>query len=42
MSAEQKNITKDLKQKAHVKWAIEGDENNKIFHGIVQGRKKKK
>lgn len=24
--------TKDLKQKAKVKWAAQGDENSKIFH----------
>lgn len=38
---DQKNITKDLKQKARVKWAIEGDESNKFFHAIVQGRRGK-
>nr|GEV95122.1 RNA-directed DNA polymerase, eukaryota [Tanacetum cinerariifolium] len=26
---------KDLVQKAKVKWAIEGDENSKYFHGII-------
>ncbi|GKG59809.1 hypothetical protein Tco_0607437, partial [Tanacetum coccineum] len=25
----------DLAQKAKVKWAIEGDENSKYFHGII-------
>nr|GEW57713.1 hypothetical protein [Tanacetum cinerariifolium] len=29
------NNGKDLAQKAKVKWAIEGDESSKFFHGIV-------
>lgn len=41
LSVAQKNIIKDLKQKARVKWALEGDENNKFFHAIIRGRKKK-
>ncbi|GKE56305.1 RNA-directed DNA polymerase, eukaryota, reverse transcriptase zinc-binding domain protein [Tanacetum coccineum] len=28
----------DLMQKAKVKWAIEGDENSKFFHGIVNNK----
>lgn len=27
-----------LKQKSCVKWAVEGDENNHFFHGLVRGR----
>ena len=26
----------DLMQKARVKWDVEGDENSKIFHGILK------
>ncbi|GJV87915.1 hypothetical protein Tco_1531853 [Tanacetum coccineum] len=25
----------DIIQKAHVKWDIEGDENSKFFHGLI-------
>nr|GFC31184.1 RNA-directed DNA polymerase, eukaryota [Tanacetum cinerariifolium] len=33
---EEKNLyTKDAAQKAKVRWAIEGDENSKFFHGII-------
>nr|GEU53874.1 reverse transcriptase domain-containing protein [Tanacetum cinerariifolium] len=30
---------KDLKQKAKVRWASEGDENSHFFHGIINGRR---
>ncbi|GKB00187.1 RNA-directed DNA polymerase, eukaryota, partial [Tanacetum coccineum] len=30
---------KDAAQKAKVKWAIEGDENSKFFHGIINKRR---
>nr|GFA00972.1 RNA-directed DNA polymerase, eukaryota [Tanacetum cinerariifolium] len=35
------NNGKDLAQKAKVKWAIEGDENSKFFHGIINKKGKK-
>lgn len=38
---EQRNATSDLKQKAKVKCAAEGDENNKYFHTIARGRRRK-
>lgn len=41
LAVEQKTLTKDLRQKARVKWAIDGDENTKFFHAVVRGRKKK-
>lgn len=28
----------DLKQKSRVKWAVEGDENTKFFHGYINGK----
>nr|GFB75045.1 RNA-directed DNA polymerase, eukaryota [Tanacetum cinerariifolium] len=31
--------TKDVAQKAKVQWAIEGDENSKFFHGIINKRR---
>ncbi|GKF69772.1 hypothetical protein Tco_0202829, partial [Tanacetum coccineum] len=31
-------ISLDLLQKAKIKWAIEGDENSKFFHGIVNNK----
>ncbi|XP_021971601.1 uncharacterized protein LOC110866763 [Helianthus annuus] len=30
---------KDLKQRARVRWAIDGDENSKFFHGSINYRK---
>ncbi|GKD23471.1 hypothetical protein Tco_1225174 [Tanacetum coccineum] len=32
----EKNDSVDLAQKAKIKWAIEGDENTKLYHGIVK------
>ncbi|GJV25153.1 putative RNA-directed DNA polymerase [Tanacetum coccineum] len=32
---------KDLRQKAKVKWAVEGDENSNFFHGIINTRRNK-
>ncbi|XP_022032783.1 uncharacterized protein LOC110933888 [Helianthus annuus] len=29
----------DLRQRSHVKWAIDGDENSRFFHGIINNRK---
>lgn len=31
--------TKDLKQRSRSKWATEGDENSRFFHGLVNQRK---
>lgn len=31
----------DLKQKARIKWAVEGDENSRFFHGVINGKRKK-
>lgn len=31
--------SKDLKQKARCKWNIDGDENSRFFHGIINNRK---
>nr|GFA94482.1 RNA-directed DNA polymerase, eukaryota, reverse transcriptase zinc-binding domain protein [Tanacetum cinerariifolium] len=30
----------DLMQKAKVKWEVEGDENSKFFHGLINSRRK--
>lgn len=35
-----KKETANLKQKAKIKWAIEGDENTKYFHGIINSKAK--
>ncbi|XP_021995690.1 uncharacterized protein LOC110892858 [Helianthus annuus] len=29
----------DLRQRARIKWAIDGDENSKYFHGVINKRK---
>ncbi|KAM0042735.1 putative RNA-directed DNA polymerase [Helianthus debilis subsp. tardiflorus] len=33
------NKAKDLKQRARVKWAMDGDDNTKFFHGLINKRK---
>lgn len=33
---------KDLAQKAKVKWAVDGDENTKFFHGILKKKRRNK
>lgn len=33
--------TLDLKQKARVKWIIDGDENSKFFHGYINNRNRR-
>nr|GFB85420.1 RNA-directed DNA polymerase, eukaryota [Tanacetum cinerariifolium] len=30
---------KDIAQKAKIRWAIEGDENSKFFHGVINKRR---
>ncbi|KAJ0491837.1 putative RNA-directed DNA polymerase [Helianthus annuus] len=29
----------DLRQRSRIKWAMEGDENSKFFHGVINNRK---
>ncbi|GJZ72750.1 putative RNA-directed DNA polymerase, eukaryota, reverse transcriptase zinc-binding domain protein, partial [Tanacetum coccineum] len=36
----EKSESLDLMQKAHIKWDVEGDENSKFFHGIINSRRK--
>ncbi|GJZ47836.1 RNA-directed DNA polymerase, eukaryota [Tanacetum coccineum] len=33
------NISIDMAQKAKIRWAIEGDENSKFFHGIINKKR---
>ncbi|GJU04032.1 RNA-directed DNA polymerase, eukaryota [Tanacetum coccineum] len=40
LQAINKKESVDLAQKAKVKWAIEGDENTKFFHGIVNKKRR--
>nr|GEU48147.1 RNA-directed DNA polymerase, eukaryota [Tanacetum cinerariifolium] len=40
LKAIDKKHSVDLAQKAKVKWAIEGDENSKYFHGIVNKKRR--
>ncbi|GJY80355.1 reverse transcriptase domain-containing protein [Tanacetum coccineum] len=35
-----KLISMDLLQKAQVRWVVEGDENSKFFHGIINSKRK--
>ncbi|XP_022003012.1 uncharacterized protein LOC110900430 [Helianthus annuus] len=34
------NRMDDLKQRAKVKWAVDGDENTSFFHGVMNGHRK--
>ncbi|KAJ0619222.1 putative RNA-directed DNA polymerase [Helianthus annuus] len=34
------NRLEDLKQRAKVKWAVDGDENSAFFHGVINGHRK--
>lgn len=36
----EKQLSLSLKRKSRKKWAVEGDENNRFFHGLVKGRLK--
>nr|GEW82667.1 putative RNA-directed DNA polymerase, eukaryota, reverse transcriptase zinc-binding domain protein [Tanacetum cinerariifolium] len=33
-------VIKDLAQKAKIKWSIEGDENSRSFHGIINSKRR--
>ncbi|GJR41081.1 RNA-directed DNA polymerase, eukaryota [Tanacetum coccineum] len=35
-----KLVALDLIQKAHIKWDIEGDENSKFFHGMINNKRR--
>lgn len=37
----EKQLSMSLQQKARLRWAVDGDENTKFFHGIVKDRYKK-
>ena len=37
----EKALVMDLKQRARIKWAIDGDENSKIFHGMINHRRRR-
>lgn len=36
----EKQLSLSLKQKARVKWPVEGDENSQFFHRLIKGRLK--
>ncbi|XP_021980064.1 uncharacterized protein LOC110876195 [Helianthus annuus] len=36
----EENKLEDLKQRAKVKWLMEGDENSSFFHGVIKGHQK--
>lgn len=36
---ERKLFSKALKQMARLRWAVEGDENSKYFHGVVKAKR---
>ncbi|KAI3517218.1 hypothetical protein L1887_16430 [Cichorium endivia] len=37
----EKMINLDLKQKSRIKWAVDGDENTRFFHGFVNNKRRK-
>ena len=34
-------MTCDIKQRAKIKWVIDGDENSSFFHGFINNKKRK-
>lgn len=39
---EKENLSNiDLKQKAYIKWKLDGDENTRVFHGYINNKKMK-
>lgn len=37
----EKRKSMDLKQKARIKWMVDGDENTKFFHGVINAKNRK-